>query len=276
MDRAHSEEPSTAPIKSREPPFIVRLYYRTGAFHRMNEFISDSHLPLYVEIPAWRSTTLDELSLDLANEQFQGRPLLPQPAIGTRLVFRLIYVDTRKDSSRHVSKDLGSVVIGAGLPGADSDAGLPSDDPCYDDAHKTLGDAKFMPGDFISCAILPPNDLDGAVEPVSAARTGRGLGIGEGRSTAASPPPPGPRGRDGGYGRDRMGMGGDRDRYGDDMPPQARGYNRGGNGGGSGGGGRYEANSYDWGGRRESRGGGRNNRQSETGFMPQGDWRRGF
>ena len=248
----------------------------------MSEFTSDSHLPLYVEIPAWRSTTLDELSLDLADKQQQspggGHPLglLPHPAIGTRLVFRLIYVDTRQDSSRHVSKDLGSVVIGAGLTGADSDAGLPDDDPCYDDAHKTLGDAKFMPGDFISCAILPPNDLDGAVEPVSAARTGRGSGIGEGRSTAASPPPPGPRGRDGGggYGRDyhRMGMG---DRYGDE-PTQVRGY-RGGNGGGGGdgGGGRYESNSYDWGGRRESRGG-RNRGQREPDIMPQGDWRRGF
>ncbi|KAK1779194.1 Sin3 associated polypeptide p18-domain-containing protein [Copromyces sp. CBS 386.78] len=271
MDQAHLDEPA-APVK-REPPFIVRLYYRTGAFHRMNEFTSDSHLPLYVEIPAWRSTTLDELTLDLANEQPLGHPLLPHPAIGTRLVFRLIYVDTRKDSSRPVSKDLGSVVIGAGLPGADSEAGLSDDDPCYDDAHKTLADAKFMPGDFISCAILPPNDLDGAVEPVSAARTGRGSGIGEGRSTAASPPPPGPRARDGGgYGRDHgMGMG---DRYGDE-PPLARGYNRAGNGGGGGGGGRYESNSYDWGGRRESRGG-RNRGQSETGTMPQGDWRRGF
>ncbi|EGZ71860.1 hypothetical protein NEUTE2DRAFT_89503 [Neurospora tetrasperma FGSC 2509] len=231
MDQARSDDPAT-PV-TREPPFIVRLYYRTGAFHRMNEFTSDSHLPLYVEIPAWRSTTLDELSLDIANEQ-SPHSLLPHPAIGTRLVFRLIYVDTRKDSSRHVSKDLGSVVIGAGLPGANADAGLPDDDPCYDDAHRTLADAKFMPGDFISCAILPPNDLDGAVEPVSAARTGRGSGIGEGRSTAA-------------------------------------GY-RGGNGGG---GGRYESNSYDWGGRRESRGG-RINRQREPGIMPQGDWRRGF
>ncbi|KAK3391727.1 Sin3 associated polypeptide p18-domain-containing protein [Sordaria brevicollis] len=266
MDRDHSEEPIAPSIKSREPPFIVRLYYRTGAFHRMNEFTSASHLPLYVEIPAWRTTTLDELSLDLANEHHLTNhdSLLPHPAIGTRLVFRLIYVDTRKDSSRHVSKDLGSVVIGAGLPGADSDAGLSDDDPCYEDAHKTLGDAKFMPGDFISCAILPPNDLDGAVEPVSAARTGRGSGIGEGRSTAASPPPPGPRGRDGDrYGRDRFG----------DEPQQARGYNRGGNGGG---GGRYESNFYDWGGRREHRGGGRNNRQRETGNMPTGDWRRGF
>ncbi|EAA27436.1 hypothetical protein GE21DRAFT_4453 [Neurospora crassa] len=264
MDQARSDDPAT-PV-TREPPFIVRLYYRTGAFHRMNEFTSDSHLPLYVEIPAWRSTTLDELSLDIANEQ-SPHSLLPHPAIGTRLVFRLIYVDARKDSSRHVSKDLGSVVIGAGLPGANADAGLPDDDPCYDDAHRTLADAKFMPGDFISCAILPPNDLDGAVEPVSAARTGRGSGIGEGRSTAASPPPPGPREKEGGY-RDRMGVG---DRYGDE-PHKARGY-RGGNGGG--GGGRYESNSYDWGGRRESRGG-RSNRQREPGIMPQGGWRRGF
>lgn len=263
----------------------------------MNEFTSTSHLPLYIEIPAWRHTTLEELTLDLANSHPSSSSypsshpssppsLLPFPAIGTRLVYRLIYVDTRKDSSRPVSKDLGSVVIGAGLPGADSAAGLADDDPCYQDAQKTLGggDAKFMPGDFISCAILPPNDLDGAVEPVSAARTGRGSGIGEGRSTAASPPPPRGRlggmmdrdrdrdggGGGGGYGRDyRIG-----DRYGDEAT-QARGYNRGG--GGSGGdGGRYESNSYDWGGRRDGGRGGRNRGQREPGMMPQGDWRRGF
>jgi histone deacetylase complex subunit SAP18 len=148
-------------------------------------------------------------------------PILPDPAIGTRLAFRLIYADTRARLGappRYVAKDLGSVVLGGGGPGAGPDQGLVEDEP--DDGAKTLADARFITGDYISCAILPPNELTGDVVPASSARMGRGAGVGEARGSAGAPPPPpasrerdyGPRGgfRGRGFGAGQNGYGGRR------------------------------------------------------------------
>ncbi|KAJ9136720.1 hypothetical protein NKR23_g9680, partial [Pleurostoma richardsiae] len=116
-------------------PFLLRLFYRTGAFHRPDEF-SSSHLPPSIDLYAWPTCTLTELSHQLAAST---PSLLPSPAIGTRLAFRLIYADARAPApaahsrnqqqqhhpARFVVKDLGSVVIGGGGPGADEAAPLP-------------------------------------------------------------------------------------------------------------------------------------------------------
>ncbi|KAI8966224.1 Sin3 associated polypeptide p18-domain-containing protein [Daldinia sp. FL1419] len=166
------------------PPFMLRLFYRTGAFHRPDEF-STSQLPPHMPIYTWPDCTLTELTYIVAALK---PSLLPDPAIGTRLAFRLIFPDTRSTSgptsSKYAVKDLGSVIVGNG------GRGLDPDDPeaektieCEGD--KTLKESRFVVGDFISCAILPPLP-DGSVAPVSSARVGRGPG--EPRAAAGRTP----------------------------------------------------------------------------------------
>lgn len=58
------------------------------------------------------------------------------------------------------------MVIGLGGPGAETDES--------DERSKTLGEAKFVVGDYISVAILPPSEITGEIQQASAARTGRG------------------------------------------------------------------------------------------------------
>ncbi|KAK4237918.1 Sin3 associated polypeptide p18-domain-containing protein [Achaetomium macrosporum] len=180
--------------RDETPPFLVKLFYRTGAFHRPDEFNAPS-LPPHLTVHAWKDCTLTELSHYMVGA---SPPILPDPAIGTRLAFRLIYADTRARMDlppRYVAKDLGSVVLGGGGPGAGADEGFADDEP--DDGSKTLADARFITGDYISCAILPPNELTGDVTPASSARMGRGVGVGEARAlTGAPPPPPSSRERD--------------------------------------------------------------------------------
>lgn len=110
--------------------------------------------------------------------------ILPDPAIGARLCFCLLYADARSARTdglppRYVSKVLGTVVLGRGGSGAGPDEGVPDDEP--DDADLTLAEARFITGDFISCAILPPDELTGDVAPATSARMGRGAGVGEAR-----------------------------------------------------------------------------------------------
>ncbi|KAL2262425.1 hypothetical protein VTK26DRAFT_1375 [Humicola hyalothermophila] len=249
---------STSFRRDETAPFLVKLFYRTGAFHRPDEF-NASPLPPHLTIHTWRDCTLTELSHHMVEA---SPPILPDPAVGTRLAFRLIYVDARANRidlpPRFVAKDLGSVVLGGGGPGAGPDEGVsPGDDDSVNDGDRTLADARFVTGDYISCAILPPNELTGDVMPATSARMGRGVGVGEARGAmgAAPPPPPSMRQRDygppgGGFrGRGFGARGGGAWDYG------------GGGGAGAGRGGRYT----DWDGP-YGRGGDR---------IPQGEWRRG-
>jgi histone deacetylase complex subunit SAP18 len=115
----------------------------------------------------WSNCSLKQLALNLSELSV---PSLPSPAFGTRLVFQLVFPNLRRTEStpngppRYGVKDLGSVVIGAGSTTDEEDA-------TWDrvDEDKTLGDARFVVGDYISCAILPPSD-DGSVAPRSQAR----------------------------------------------------------------------------------------------------------
>ncbi|ODA82639.1 hypothetical protein RJ55_01147 [Drechmeria coniospora] len=96
---------------------------------------------------------------------------LPCPAVGTRLAFQLVYPDLRgalpNTPVRYAVKDLGSIIIGHGGPGAEtSELG---DTSARDEVGRTLGDARFVIGDFVSCAVLPPLS-DGSVAPASGLR----------------------------------------------------------------------------------------------------------
>ncbi|KAI1082182.1 Sin3 associated polypeptide p18-domain-containing protein [Whalleya microplaca] len=166
------------------PPFMLQLFYRTGAFHRPDEFAS-SPLPPHLTLHTWPDCTLTELTHQLAAASSSSSsspnlsttaPILPDPAIGTRLAFRLIFPDARGDAPRYMVKDLGSVVIGD--EDAESVVASAAASPSLDtggsgDGAKTLADARFVVGDYISVAILPPL-ADGSVAPASAARMGRG------------------------------------------------------------------------------------------------------
>jgi len=100
---------------------------------------------------------------------------LPYPAVGTRLAFQLVYPDLRNIGTgpnavpRFAVKDLGSIVLGQGLPGSEtSELGDTSARQDHE-IGRTLSDARFVVGDYVSCAVLPPLS-DGAVAPASNAR----------------------------------------------------------------------------------------------------------
>lgn len=188
-------------------PFLVRLFHKTGSFPRYvaiahdgilidgisllnilfrpEEFASSS-LPPYVSIYTWSTCTLNELALELAAAKPNA---LPTPAIGTRLSFQLVCPDLRGSSAINTTqpkfavKELGSIVIGEGYPGAEDREEAGPDSLMREDSgkDKTLADWRFVVGDYISCAILPPRG-DGAVAPSGAARRGSTSGGRDGRS----------------------------------------------------------------------------------------------
>lgn len=100
--------------------------------------------------------------------------VVPNPAIGTRLSYRLIFPDTRDTGrpgpGRYLSKDLGNVILGGderGVFSAEADDADGESSGAADlngDANKTLQDARFVIGDYISCVIVSP-PVDGSVPP---------------------------------------------------------------------------------------------------------------
>lgn len=125
-------------------------------------------LPSSINVYTWGSCTIDELALEVADA---SSSMLPHPAIGTRLVFQHISINDTTDVNRapHLSpKDLGSVVIGRGGPGTDVDS-----DPTMERRNRTLpqtlAEARFLEGDYISCAIMAPMP-DGSVAPEALAK----------------------------------------------------------------------------------------------------------
>lgn len=179
-------------------------------------------LPAHLQIYTWQSCTLRELSQLLTSAL---PSVFPDPPTGTRLCFRLIYPDTRGAASlgpdargRYLSKDMGSLVVGAkeGPPqrrdSIDQNGGnnVPSGPRGLrlsgDDAEKTLHDVRFVVGDYVDCAILPPLE-DGSVAPPIV--SGRGAGGGSGSVVGGGMRAfrdngfggrPGRGGRGGGYG----------------------------------------------------------------------------
>ncbi|KAL2110008.1 hypothetical protein VUR80DRAFT_1699 [Thermomyces stellatus] len=144
-------------------PFLLKLFYRTGSIIRPEDFAA-RHPPPHVEVYTHKYCTLTELAAHLT--ALLPPSLLPSPPIGTRLVFQLVYPDIRNPNPhqrRYLAKDLGSVVIG----GDPDEEGIGAAGTNDDD--RTLADAKFVVGDFVSCVVLPPLE-DGSVAPVSFAK----------------------------------------------------------------------------------------------------------
>ncbi|KAB5570713.1 Sin3 associated polypeptide p18-domain-containing protein [Coniochaeta sp. 2T2.1] len=255
---------SPSPDRPRDPtPFLLKLFYRIGTFHRPDEFTTPTSLPPHLNLHIYPTTTLLELSHLLASALPSA---LPSPAVGTRLSFRLIYPDasyvsrppppTSSDAAhlllpqRFLAKDLGSLVLGEGGPGVGTDLegdGGEGDVAMMDGkgkeekssaAGKTLAEAKFVVGDYLSVAVLPPDEGTGAVVPAAGrVEVGRGPG---GVVSALVRNGAGPHG---------VGRGGG-------------GWGRGGGGGGRFGGGReWDA--------------GRGGRDRDGVRFPEGEWRRG-
>ncbi|KAL4954872.1 Sin3 associated polypeptide p18-domain-containing protein [Aspergillus filifer] len=217
-------------------PFHLKLFYRQHAYHNLSDFAPPSSqssyeygcgsgpnairtrspppspsLPAHLQIYTWQSCTLRELSQLLTSAL---PSMLPDPPIGTRLCFRLIYPDTKGAAmmgpdarGRYLSKDLGSVIVGP----RESESNAADEPPRNgagrgpyrlqgNDADKTLAEARFVIGDYVDCAILPPLE-DGSVAPaISGGPGGRGAGGGFGGGMRAF--------RDGGFGGRGGGRGG--------------------------------------------------------------------
>ncbi|CAJ2506844.1 Uu.00g080300.m01.CDS01 [Anthostomella pinea] len=174
------------------PPFMLQLFCRAGAFHRPDEFTS-TQLPPHLSLYTWPNCTLTELAHQITSSSDDNTSLLPPSAIGTRLAFRLIFPDTRSNANgamtaRYMVKELGSVIIGDGGRGLDpDDLDAERSLETETDGSKTLSEARFVVGDYISCAILPPLP-DGSVAPPSSARMGRGAGASEPRAAVGRTP----------------------------------------------------------------------------------------
>ena len=227
-------------------PFLLKFCYRSGGFHNLSDFPiptpsnPNPHLPSHLQIYTWPSCTLRELAHLLTGALPN---ILPDPAVGTRLSFRLVYPDTRPPPGggrlddargRYMSKEMGSIVIAPEEDGHVNGDGRAAGrvNVGGDDAEKTLADARFVIGDFVDCAVFPPL-ADGSVAP--------GTSAGYGARTAS-------------YGGGPRGGGG--------PPPAENGYGRPRGGGFIGGGGRGGL------------GGGRGD-FGRDGTIPSGEWRRG-
>lgn len=198
----------------------------------LDEFSPHSTPSTHLQIYTWPNCSLQELSHLLTTALPN---LVPSPSIGTRLAFRLIFPDTRQPGpARYMHKDLGSVVLGAGGPGVEGDGVSTSN--MSGEADRTLQDAKFVIGDYVCCAIMPPQ-ADGQVAAPPPPTASRAYGPGGG----AGP-------RENGYGGGRFGGRGPPRDFGGGVPsgPWVRGdvpggpdgprggggYGRGGGGGG--------------------------------------------
>ncbi|KAF8864199.1 hypothetical protein BDZ45DRAFT_57257 [Acephala macrosclerotiorum] len=248
--------------RQTQTPFFLKLFYRNNALHRVEEFLSPNDLPPHLQIYTWPSCTLRELSHLLTSAL---PSLLPDPAIGTRLSFRLIFPDTRSAGpgngpgpGRYIMKDLGSVVIGDGGPGILPDEeeaaivrGGQMEGPLGGDPEKTLQDARFVIGDYVSVTISPAMPNGGVAPPPSGPSRG-GFGAGRGMGEFGGRGGSGPR--ENGFGGGYRGRGGSRGggnfgggfvpagewRRGERVPDGPAGAGRGrGFGGGFGGRGRY-------------------------------------
>lgn len=235
---AAREAPMSAINRQEVTPFHLKLFYRSNNYHHLSDYsvpAPSRHrggpmsgpnairahspppaapLPPHLEIYTWQSCTLRELSQLLTSTLPH---LLPDPPVGTRLCFRLIYPDAKTAAimgpdarGRYVSRDLGSVIIAPRdspyrteeeADGAERRARPAPLRFQGSEADKTLQDARFIIGDYVECAILPPLE-DGSVAPFLRGAQAPGLSGGGGMRAF----------RDGGFARGRGGgPRGDRD-----------------------------------------------------------------
>ncbi|KMU82229.1 hypothetical protein CIHG_00015 [Coccidioides immitis H538.4] len=175
---ASNAEPSSPGIdRETTTPFHLKLFYRQNSFHHLSDFpipsssggTSAPPLPPHLQIYTWYSCSLRELTHLLTSCL---PSLLPDPVVGTRLSFRLIYPDSKgqfvgfggsgapgahdEGRGRYLSKDIGSVIIGpkADTGGKDSSTEVDSSRLQGEDADRTLQDVRFIIGDYVECAIF--------------------------------------------------------------------------------------------------------------------------
>ncbi|RAK78506.1 SAP18 family protein [Aspergillus fijiensis CBS 313.89] len=198
-------------------PFHLKLFYRQSTYHPLSDFSpasanpagrSGGHLPAHhLQIYTWPSCSLRELAHLLTSTLPH---LLPEVPIGTRLSFRLIYPDTKGAAmnlgehgrGRYLAKEMGSVVVaprgydddtdsneggkgegeGEGEGGGHGSKARAAAAGAFRmsgaDAEKTLQDFRFVIGDYVDCAIVPPLE-DGSVAPPPPVGSGGGGGGGE-------------------------------------------------------------------------------------------------
>lgn len=239
---AARDGPKTTIDRQTTTPFHLKLFYRSNSFHNLSEYhiptpprhrggpasgpnavrahspptATTTHLPPHLEIYTWQSCTIRELSQLLTSAL---PSLLPDPPVGTRLCFRLVFGDARSVAmggpdtrGRYLSKELGSVVVGPrdspyrGEEDADKlSESRPRPGPLRfqgAEADKSLQDARFIIGDYVECAILSPLE-DGSVAPPI--RIGTGPPPSGGGMRAFRENGPGRSGRGGPRGGDRGG-----------------------------------------------------------------------
>ncbi|GBF64401.1 histone deacetylase complex subunit [Trichophyton mentagrophytes] len=205
--------------REKTTPFHLKLFYRQNSFHSLSDFpilsapatgengtVSNPPLPPHLQIYTWQSCSLRELAHLLTSTL---PALLPDPAVGTRLSFRLVYPDTRSQPSsrpgdmgdgrgKYISKDIGSVIIKPKKV-EDEGEGITLEG---DEADKVLHDVRFVIGDYIDCAILPPL-ADGSVAPPLPSRGPSTSSVGGGMRAFGG----GPFSRDSTLSRSRYGPG---------------------------------------------------------------------
>ncbi|KAK3072970.1 hypothetical protein LTR53_005830, partial [Teratosphaeriaceae sp. CCFEE 6253] len=219
-----SLQPVNRPVeRDVTAPFLLRVYWRQNREPSAADFsvappavttgIDDysSLLPAAlrqssVHIYTWPDCTLRELTGLLTSVLPSG--VLPSPAVGTRLVYKLVFPDTRAEvreggKGKWIDKPLGNVVIGGNDAHFHAEGEANGDaikENLEGDAHKTLGDARFVIGDYVVCTIYPPNQ-DGRISAIPASRAPPRMDP----YAARGPPPPPPRengyGGGAGYGR---------------------------------------------------------------------------
>lgn len=217
-----SLQPTNRPVERKTTaPFLLRVFWRQNRELTPNEFsvappADTSNIPDYssllpsnirqqsAQIYTWPDCSLSELTGLLTNVIPPG--VLPKPAVGTRLVYKLIFPDTRAEireggRGKWIDKPLGSVVVGGNEAQFDGDE-MNGDDIRANldgETQKTLGDARFVIGDYVACTIYPPGQ-DGRIAPVPPPR-GPPPRM---EPYSSRPPPP----RENGYGGGYVGRGG--------------------------------------------------------------------
>ena len=163
--------------------------YSLTSVSRPEEFSNLDKVPQHITLYTWPNCTLTELAHHLADSD---QSPLPSPAVGARLSFRLIFADTRRSAgAKFTSQDLGSIVLGS-EGGSSDDNGASTGGRAFDTSKagsKTLADAKFIVGDFISVAIQPTGEGATGISPTSG-RFPRGLSAGDATSPMGVLPPP--------------------------------------------------------------------------------------
>jgi histone deacetylase complex subunit SAP18 len=127
------------PVVDRQTttPFLIRIFSSHGKFHRIDEFNTNTQPSAELNLYSWKDATLGELTTLLAKELIGETD---RRISSFKFSFRLVYGDNTR--GKYLIRDIGTV-----QPSQDSR-----------DAQKSLGDARFVIGDWVDIAILQPGD----------------------------------------------------------------------------------------------------------------------